>query len=124
MPSREVIAKNVATVATQIGGTMLPDSDQWFNRFQVRSETSSRLYVIAQRTSDKTWGCSCPGWRHYRRCKHLTDVLGRLANVPLIETFDAETIIMLRSAQAAHKVDLEPSKVMATPVLKGRVLDL
>lgn len=116
--------ENVTAVAAQIGGTLLPDSDQWFNRFQVASASSSRLYVIAQRTTDKTWGCSCPGWRHYRKCKHLTDVLRRLSNVPLIESFDEATAAMLQSARMAYKVDLQPAKAVAEPKLKGRMVDL
>jgi len=115
--------KNVAAVAEQIGGKLLPDSDQWFNRFQVKSATSSSLYIIAQRTTDKTWGCSCPGWRHHRKCKHLTDVLRRLSDVP-IAAFDEQTAIMLGSARMAYRILLEPAKAVATPVMKGRMLDL
>ena len=49
----------------------LPDTDQWINRFNVRSERSNRLYVIAQNRLKRHWGCSCPGWRIHRTCKHL-----------------------------------------------------
>lgn len=49
----------------------LPDTDQWQFRFNVESETSERLYTIAQHKTKKHWGCSCPGWRRYRTCKHL-----------------------------------------------------
>lgn len=49
----------------------LPDNDQWQNRFEVRSETSSRIYTIAQHRVKKHWGCSCPSWRTRRYCKHL-----------------------------------------------------
>ena len=85
---------NIEAVAAQIGGTLLTDNDKWFNRFQVKSASSKRLYVIAQRRTDNVWGCSCPGWINYRKCKHLTDVLGRLANVAAGAThsvFDATT---------------------------------
>ena len=50
----------------------LPDNDQWTNRFEVRSETSNRVYTIAQHKTKKHWGCSCPGWKAHRKCKHLT----------------------------------------------------
>ena len=50
---------------------MLPNNKNWVNRFEVHSETSDRIYIIAQRISDGTWGCSCPGWRRHRHCKHL-----------------------------------------------------
>jgi hypothetical protein len=53
---------------------MLPDTDQWQNRFNIESETSNRLYTIAQNKNKKHWGCSCPAWKRYRRCKHLAAV--------------------------------------------------
>lgn len=49
----------------------LPDNDQWQFRFEIRSETSNRIYTIAQHRTRKHWGCSCPGWKRYRTCKHL-----------------------------------------------------
>jgi len=49
----------------------LPDNQQWQNRFEIQSEASDRVYVIAQNKSKHFWGCSCPGWRTRRRCKHL-----------------------------------------------------
>lgn len=49
----------------------LPDVELWQHRFQVESESSNRLYVIAQHKNKKHWGCSCPGWKRYRHCKHL-----------------------------------------------------
>ena len=52
----------------------LPDNDQWMNRFEIHSETSDRVYVIAQHKRYKHWGCSCPAWRIHRKCKHLTAV--------------------------------------------------
>jgi hypothetical protein len=52
----------------------LVDNDQWQNRFEIHSETSDRVYVIAQHKKLKHWGCSCPAWRVHRKCKHLTAV--------------------------------------------------
>lgn len=51
---------------------ILPDNDQWTNRFEVRSSSSNRVYIIAQHKSKKYFGCSCPGWKIHRKCKHLT----------------------------------------------------
>src|ERR1700726_1765760 len=115
------MTENVATVAKQIGGGLLPNNEQWYNRFQVKSRTSSSLYVIAQRRSDDTWGCSCPGWRHHRHCKHLTDVLQRLAKVVVAADYDQATITMLTSARAALELE---TIAIAAPGLKGRVIDL
>lgn len=53
-------------------GMRLPDNDQWRFRFEIRSETSNRIYTIAQHIKGKYWGCSCPAWKRYRKCKHLT----------------------------------------------------
>jgi hypothetical protein len=43
----------------------------WINRTEIRSETSDRIYVVSQHASKRHWGCSCPGWRRHRKCKHL-----------------------------------------------------
>ena len=52
----------------------LPDNDQWQNRFEIHSESSDRIYIIAQNKKRKHWGCSCMAWRRYRKCKHLSAV--------------------------------------------------
>lgn len=52
----------------------LPDNDQWQFRFEVKSETSDRIYIIAQNKKKKHWGCSCMGYRRFRKCKHLDAV--------------------------------------------------
>ena len=49
----------------------LPDNDQWTNRFEIKSESSNRLYIVSQNKSKRFWGCSCPGWKIHRKCKHL-----------------------------------------------------
>ena len=53
----------------------LPDNDQWENRFEIRSETSDRVYVVAQNKVKRHWACSCPGWRTHRTCKHLSAMM-------------------------------------------------
>src|SRR5271170_8108343 len=52
-------------------GQMLPDNNQWTNRFYIKSESSGSLYTIAQNKGRRYWGCSCPGWIGHRKCKHL-----------------------------------------------------
>jgi len=52
----------------------LPPNGQWENRFEVKSTTSNRRYVIAQHKDMRHWSCSCPGWTQYRHCKHLESV--------------------------------------------------
>ncbi len=50
---------------------VLPDNDQWQNRFTIKSESSNRLYIVSQHKTNKHWACSCPGWKAHRNCKHL-----------------------------------------------------
>lgn len=49
----------------------MPNTDQWVNRTEIRSETSNRVYVVSQHAAKRYWACSCPGWRTHRKCKHL-----------------------------------------------------
>ena len=53
-------------------GLALPDTEQWQFRFTIESESSNRIYTISQHKKKKHWGCSCPGWKAHRKCKHLT----------------------------------------------------
>ena len=50
----------------------LPDNKLWKNRFEIHSESSDRVYIVAQNIDKGHMGCSCPGWRRYRTCKHLS----------------------------------------------------
>jgi len=52
----------------------LPDNAQWKNRFEIHSASSDRVYIIAQNINNGHMGCSCPGWRRYRTCKHLSSL--------------------------------------------------
>lgn len=61
------------------GAVMLPDNQQWQNRFEVKSETSTRLYTVAQNKATGRFGCSCFGWKRWRTCKHL-DALRPILN--------------------------------------------
>lgn len=63
---------NAMTLRLPKGTNTLPDWKGWTNRFEVRSETSGRVYVVSQNERHRHWGCSCPGWRTHRKCKHLT----------------------------------------------------
>ena len=50
---------------------VLPDNNLWTNRFEIHSQTSNRVYIVAQNKSKRHWACSCPSWRVRRYCKHL-----------------------------------------------------
>ena len=53
------------------GTQHLSDNQQWTNRLEIKSETSNRLYIVAQNKDKRHWGCSCPGYKIHRKCKHL-----------------------------------------------------
>ena len=60
------------------GLELLPDTKQWINRFEIQSESSNRVYIVAQRANYSEWGCSCMGWKRYRHCKHLDAIMPML----------------------------------------------
>ena len=53
------------------GGTALPDTSAWVNRFEIRSSSSDSVYVLAQSRSGRWWSCECFGFRRHRHCHHL-----------------------------------------------------
>lgn len=56
------------------GGETLPDNAAYTNRFEIKSETSDAVYVIAQSKKGRWWACECFGFRRYRHCKHLKNL--------------------------------------------------
>jgi len=79
-PKSKPTPKSKGIIVAVNKNSILPDNDQWKNRFEIKSESSNRIYVIAQNKSKKHWGCSCPSWRIRRTCKHLTAL-----NLPAFE---------------------------------------
>jgi len=80
-------SKEMVIAANRIGATLMEDNVQWTNRLQIRSESSSRMYTVAQRKSNGEWACSCMGWIRNRHCKHLTAIkplLPKCESVPKI----------------------------------------
>ena len=71
---KEKVTKNLPMLRKPMGSIALPDNAQWENRFEIRSESSNRVYIVSQNIKKRHWGCSCPGWRRHRRCKHLTQL--------------------------------------------------
>lgn len=76
-----VFPGDIHTIATSIGSSIEPDNAVWTNRFVIKSQSSDRTYVVAQRKTDGVWGCACQGWKRWRRCKHLDDLMSRLRRV-------------------------------------------
>jgi hypothetical protein len=100
----------VALIAEQIGSALEPDTDQYINRFLVKSTSSSSMHRVSQKRSDGTWCCSCRGWTMHvdaqgrRKCRHLTDILGRLAALPAQQAAEMapSVVAMLASARTAY----------------------
>ena len=69
-------------VAARFDATLLPDNAQYTHRMAIRSESSDREYVVAQRKANGQWSCGCPGFLRFRRCKHAS-----LMFPPLLETY-------------------------------------
>lgn len=61
-----------AIVTRPKSSVVLPDNTQYTNRFEIRSESSNRVYTVAQHKTGRWWSCSCPGWIRHRKCKHLS----------------------------------------------------
>ena len=64
--------KNEIAIRKPVDAISLADNKLWKNRFEIHSETSSRIYIIAQNKKSDKWGCSCMSYLTRRRCKHLT----------------------------------------------------
>jgi len=70
----------ISLVVKQSGAKILPDNSTWQHRMEIKSQSSSRLYVVAQNKANDIWGCSCPGWKAHRNCKHLKTMKPMLAS--------------------------------------------
>jgi hypothetical protein len=75
------MSNDLAFLAKKFGAVLLADNAQWQNRFEIKSETSSRLYIVAQNKITGQFGCSCMGWKRHRHCKHLRNMAPMLQNV-------------------------------------------
>ena len=65
-------SQSLVTVTRKIPQNMrLPDDAQWKNKIKVRSSSSDNCWVVSQNISTGIMGCSCPGWKRHRKCKHI-----------------------------------------------------
>lgn len=74
----------IKALAKSLDADVLPDNKTHTNRMEIKSETSDRLYTVAQAKASGQWQCSCPGWIHHRTCKHLK------AMMPLLNAASAQ----------------------------------
>jgi hypothetical protein len=66
----------LTTQIRQAALNVLPDSDRYKCRFEVRSESSNRIYRISYDAAPGAgyWTCSCRGNISHGQCKHLTSI--------------------------------------------------
>jgi hypothetical protein len=73
---------SITRIAQELGTELLPENNTHRNRMEIHSESSERVYIVAQRKTNGEnngrWECSCMGWIRYRRCKHLEAMLPSL----------------------------------------------
>lgn len=63
-----------AEVALPPGAAALEPQGPYDVRFEIKSASSSRVYIVARNRETLLWGCSCPAWCTRRRCKHLREM--------------------------------------------------
>ena len=69
---REEMTQKMALVLRLPASKNLPDNSHFTHRFEIKSSSSNRVYVVAQSKSGRWWACSCPGWIRHKHCKHLS----------------------------------------------------
>jgi len=77
---------DLVVLASQFNCVLLDDKPGWQHTMGVRSESSDRLYRVAQRRTDGVWGCNCPAWISAKGspkppCKHLRPMLPALNRI-------------------------------------------
>lgn len=92
----------IEKIAAQLGTELLPDNGSHKNRMEIHSETSSRVYIVAQNNRHGVdhgrWECSCMGWIRHRNCKHLK------AMVPSLRLLEAPKAAAKKKAKPRKKV--------------------
>jgi hypothetical protein len=93
------VKKTAIEIFNNLGLETLPENDTWAHRFQIKSGTASRLYVIGKHRETGMWVCSCPGFRSHRHCKHMSAVSSTTSEVDRVDGIP----IMLASAKKFEK---------------------
>lgn len=75
-----LVKQSAIVIRPPSGSKRLPDNNLWTNRFEIRSASSNRVYIVAQNKATGKMGCSCPSYLTRRYCKHLTQGCGLLMN--------------------------------------------
>ena len=69
------MASALSIIVNKVGGVVLPDNQNYTNRFQIPNSSGERMYTIAQTKLNGVWMCACLGFRRHRHCKHLSAMM-------------------------------------------------
>lgn len=122
-------------IIEKAGLPALPDKGQWTHRMEIRSQSSGRLYIVSKNKSTGVWGCSCPGWRTHRNCKHLREIVNITDKIDVIDGIGTKDTVRHNATQRALEagkavkeirdsimpVKREPKSEKARAALKERV---
>lgn len=82
-------------------------SGAWGTRIEIKSSSSSRVYIVSEKLISGcptgTWGCSCPGWKSRRNCKHLKTMNLVSCEAPLIPVARGEGHYTVAFTDAAYR---------------------
>jgi|WetSurMetagenome_2_1015567.scaffolds.fasta_scaffold62064_4 hypothetical protein len=104
------------------GFTELPDNNTHTHRFEIKSETSDRVYKMARSRSNNKWQCNCPGWIFQKcppdmrkPCKHLRALAPLLAQ---IDNGEKKEVKQIEEKQPVKKIDKPTEKKPAEKPMK------
>lgn len=76
----DITSQRAIEIRRPPGTKPLEDNAQWDSRFEIKSASSNRVYIVARNKASGKFACSCPGWISHRTCKHLTSGCGLLSS--------------------------------------------
>ena len=84
------MSTSIEEIKNKLSPDVLDDNETHRHRFLINSETSDRIYVIAQKKNNGEWQCSCPSWIFGRKkgrkyCKHLSAMLTQLREIDKLQ---------------------------------------
>ena len=85
--SKQAIEK----VLYELSDTVMEDNNTHQHRFAICSQSSDRMYTVAQQKTSGEWQCSCPDWifRHKSKenylCKHLKAIHPALKKIDQLQ---------------------------------------
>jgi len=84
------MSNSIEEIKSKLSPDVLEDNETHRHRILINSETSDRIYVVAQKKTSGEWQCSCPAWifgrkKGIKHCKHLSAVLPQLREIDKLQ---------------------------------------